>query len=142
MQIQVKRDRCDDVCCTSIVSVNNAPMMFGLEPPLTRKGPGPVAIPAGVYPVWLRWSDHHGFWVPAVMDVPGRTDIEIHPGDFPKDTLGCLLVGSSRHPDVLFDSQAAWHVLLMHILQRIPKEPVTIAYVNQQDTMGLQEVKT
>lgn len=35
-------------------------------------------------------------WVPGIENVPEFTDIEIHSGNFPKDTEGCLLVAESR----------------------------------------------
>lgn len=38
-------------------------------------------------------SQHFGRLMPLLKDVPNRTDILIHWGDFPKDSLGCLLVG-------------------------------------------------
>lgn len=49
-------------------------------------------IPAGTYRVVKHKSPKFGecFWV---KDVPGRSEILIHPGAFHKNTLGCILVG-------------------------------------------------
>lgn len=67
---------------------------FTLEPP--KREDKPCCIPPGTYAVEKRFSPKHGFHVPGLKDVPGFSDIEIHPGNYPKDTEGCLLVGSSH----------------------------------------------
>ena len=54
----------------------------------------PYAIPAAIY-FWKKYlSPSHGFEVVLVEGVPGFTSIEIHPGNVPKDTLGCTVVGT------------------------------------------------
>jgi hypothetical protein len=61
-----------------------------LEPPAHGEHP---CIPAGEYICERRHSAaHHGI-VFGVLDVPGRSDIEIHVGNLPCDTLGCILLG-------------------------------------------------
>lgn len=49
-------------------------------------------IPAGTYPVKKHNSPKFGasMWV---QNVPGRSEILIHKGNFFKDTLGCILPG-------------------------------------------------
>lgn len=49
-------------------------------------------IPPGKYPVVKHHSPTFGkcFWV---QDVPGRSEILIHVGNYHKDTLGCILPG-------------------------------------------------
>jgi len=41
-------------------------------------------------------------------EIPGRTGVLIHKGNYPKDTLGCILFGNSRdivnHPDFVGNS--------------------------------------
>jgi hypothetical protein len=69
---------------------------FTLEPPKKDPPAKPRCIPTGSYEVTWRFSPNHGFWVPAVENVPDFADIEIHPGNFQKDTEGCLLVAESR----------------------------------------------
>jgi len=39
-----------------------------------------------------RWSWHEPE-IPELIDVKGFKYIQIHPGNYPKDTLGCLLPG-------------------------------------------------
>lgn len=64
------------------------------------------AIPCGTFPVTLYDSPKHGR-VPLLHDVPGRTWIEIHPGNTIKDTEGCILVGLTRKPAAVEQSRLA-----------------------------------
>src|ERR1022692_2035251 len=52
-------------------------------------------IPAGVYKGKTRADGTKG-WRIQVDPVPGRDLVEIHIGNFPKDTVGCILLGSGR----------------------------------------------
>lgn len=54
-----------------------------------------IAIPQGTYKVTLYDSPIHGV-VPLLQGVPGRTDIEIHEGNWEFNSKGCILVGASR----------------------------------------------
>lgn len=74
--------------------------MFTLEPPMRDDGVKPRAIPAGRYRLTWRYSPKHGGNVPHVEEVPGFEEIEIHAGNFPKDTEGCTLVALSYSPQL------------------------------------------
>ena len=50
-------------------------------------------VPAGVYKCVLRWSRKYK-WHYHLKDVPGRTLILIHFGNYYTDTRGCILVGN------------------------------------------------
>ncbi len=50
-------------------------------------------IPEGIYNVIKHTSPRHGNCF-KVLDVPGRTDILIHKGNYTSDTLGCILPGA------------------------------------------------
>jgi hypothetical protein len=54
-----------------------------------------IDIPAGTYKVTLYQSPEHGL-VPLLNDVPGRSMIEIHEGNWESDSKGCILVGKDR----------------------------------------------
>lgn len=62
------------------------------NPPAEDKG----AIPAGVYPIHLWYSPKFSMLLPRLEEVPGFTDILIHPGNTARDTLGCILTGVYR----------------------------------------------
>lgn len=73
-------------------------------------------IPAGTYRCT---RDKHGKSKPAtayevweVNGVPGRSEIHIHIGNKVKDTLGCILVGTSVLNDTLSGSRDAFAALM------------------------------
>ena len=63
----------------------------GIENNEVRKS----CIPDGIYRVTKHTSPKFGktFWV---KDVPGRSAILIHPGNYYYHTLGCILVGTDQ----------------------------------------------
>lgn len=51
-------------------------------------------IPAGVYTFHYRETSGHGYPVFELDGVPGRKNIQIHIGCLPRDSKGCILLGS------------------------------------------------
>lgn len=77
------------------VNENIADLVFAtLELPWKGNQKGVSCVPAGTYPVQYAWSDRWNRLMPHVLDVPFRDLIELHIGNFPRDTDGCVLVGS------------------------------------------------
>lgn len=72
-------------------------------------------IPPGRYNLSVFYSTKFKIRVIRVMAVPGRTDIEIHPGNFKKDSHGCLLIGISHTDTSVVASQAALRRLLHYL---------------------------
>ena len=86
---------------------------YGLEPSRTTPYyPGHPCIPAGTYKVVLTPSPHLGYLTPEVLNVPGRTAIRWHIGNYPKDVLGCVAVGEMKALDRVIESQKAFEVLM------------------------------
>lgn len=65
---------------------------FSLEPSILRKNP---CIPEGTYKLKKYFSTKFCENVLLLEDVPGRSYIEIHVGNFVQDTRGCILPGRS-----------------------------------------------
>lgn len=63
-----------------------------LEPPWRNNKTDLSCIPAGKYLCRIQLSPRYGR-VYHVLDVPERTHILLHAGNFPSDTKGCLLIG-------------------------------------------------
>jgi hypothetical protein len=57
-------------------------------------------------------SPRFGMNVPHILDVPGRDYILIHPGNFPEDTEGCVLVGKEKTLDTVLQSREAFRELM------------------------------
>lgn len=64
----------------------------------------------------MRDSAHFGMIVPGI-DVPNRTDIEIHPANYPSQLLGCIAVGESIDGDALGNSKSAFG----HLMTLLPQ---------------------
>lgn len=141
MEIRVLRNESHPMCVQSRILIDGAPKFYGLEPPFSEFSGGPICIPEGSYDVWLRWSPKFSMWVPAVIGVRGRMDIEIHPGNQPDDTAGCLLIGYQSAPGYISESRSAFGTLIEGIKQALPSERVTIRYVNQFTEGTLAQAK-
>lgn len=65
-----------------------------LERPWKDNAPGISCIPAGTYTAVRRMSPRFGRELFMLQDVPGRDYVELHAGNLPGDTEGCLILGS------------------------------------------------
>jgi hypothetical protein len=92
MTIGIHRMAASAACLQGYLSVNGRVICYTLERPEAGNASNISAIPAGVYPALLRY-DHADRWRIELRDVPGRTNVQIHIGNFPADTQGCILVG-------------------------------------------------
>lgn len=89
-------------------------------------GPAHIAIQVGTYPVIVRYSEHFHRRVLGLTEVPGRTNIEVHPGNSPKDTHGCLLPGTKQGKDCVMDSVKAESALFVKVVVALGTDgPVT-----------------
>jgi len=81
-------------------------MFFTLEPPWKENAKSISCIPNGQYFCHPQTTQKFGFtW--EVQDVPGRSDILFHIGNYPKDTTGCILLGEDLEDSSLkFSKQA------------------------------------
>lgn len=75
-------------------------LAYTLEPKLPEEyGHGmkkPACIQEGVYELAYVWSPKFRGYRWMLKDVPFFSGILIHVGNFPKDTLGCILVGDEK----------------------------------------------
>ena len=76
-----------------------------------KKVAGKTAIPEGRYKVKVGWSQRRGRNVPWLKNVPHFKDIQIHTGNIPGHTRGCILVGSAEN-NVLVSSRVAFSCLM------------------------------
>jgi hypothetical protein len=97
------------------LAVDGVHYCYMLEPTLESESGGPICIPAGRYQVTVRHSSRFRRPVLALLDVPGRTDIEIHVGNAEKDTTGHLLPGLHRAANFVGSSMEAEEGLLRKI---------------------------
>ena len=127
MQLTIQRDTFTENSTTGELSVDGVFFCFTLEPRSDRSEGKPYCIPSGTYAVLLQPSARFQMITPHLQDVPGFTEIEIHPGNFPSDTEGCTLVGSARGVDMVGTSRATFSVLMDKL--RAATDQITATYI-------------
>lgn len=116
MLISILRDQYGAISTLGKMALDGVFYCFTLEEPFgDGSGKAPYCVKAGNYKGKKLWSGHFQKMVPGILDVPDRTYIEIHIGDFPGDTKGCVLVGVNRGIDHLTLSGPAWELLMMKL---------------------------
>jgi hypothetical protein len=70
-------------------------LCYTIELPWLQNEPDKSCIPSGVYEFVKYLSPKHGFDVWLAQDVPGRSDIEIHPANLASELLGCIGTGDT-----------------------------------------------
>ena len=108
------------------------PASYILEP-TTRVGADPrgiIAIPEGRYEVTMYNSPKNGRRVPILGNVPGRTYIEMHIGNFYTDTDGCLLFGTTMGNDCVLESETAFNLIVPQIDTALTSGSVYITIKN------------
>lgn len=73
-----------------------------LELPWLNNKVNVSCIPTGQYVCKWVWSIKYNAYVFKILDVPGRTNILGHIGNFFSDILGCILLGE-KHVDINYD---------------------------------------
>ena len=114
------------------MSLNGAFFCYTLEPRADQSQGKPYCIPAGQYSVTLQMSARFQMITPHVMNVPGFSEIEIHPGNYPKDTEGCCLVGSTRETDFVGNSRATF----AQLMPQLQAGPISITYMDAAGAAG------
>lgn len=66
---------------------------FTLELPDLDNQVNISCIPDGLHPARKRFSPGKKIWVVEYLDIPNRTYIQMHPGNFTRQILGCQAIG-------------------------------------------------
>lgn len=86
-----------------------------LELPWKDNTKGESCIPLGSYLCVLKYSPEHGcnlYWITGVED---REDVEIHWGNYPSNSLGCVLVGQAREANAIDHSRDAYNNMMSYL---------------------------
>lgn len=106
MELRVTRLWLTDQSTCGELSLDGGRLCYTLELPNKDGQPG-SCIPQGRYPVSVYPSPKFGRLMPLV-GVPRRTTIEIHWGNYPHNTEGCILLGHTHEPDFVGESKNAF----------------------------------
>jgi hypothetical protein len=132
MKITVERKWFTTHSTVGEMSVDGKFFCYTLEPRADQSKGKPYCIPAGEYAVSLAHSARFNRTMPHVTNVPGFTEIMIHPGNFPRDTEGCCLVGATRGPDTVGNSVPTFEKLLAQLRSGAS----SIVYVDAANASG------
>ena len=136
MKIEVRRRTQTSRSTIGELWVDGQKECFTLEPTLTDpvNAGHPRVTASGPFVVEFTFSPHLGYVTPELLNVPSRTDIRIHIGNKPEDTLGCVLVGESAFnlSDWISNSTPAFDRLM--VLLRNSSEPITCTFLDQFQT--------
>ena len=115
---------------TGIMFVNGSQFCNTIERP---KSGDIVCIPEGEYSLHMTFSPRLRYVTPQVMMVPGRTGIRIHPGNFVKDGIGCILVGYDKGIgadgiDCVFNSKICFNELNRWLLKANEEQVLAIEF--------------
>jgi hypothetical protein len=84
---------CNDGATGGALFVAGREVARTLELPLRNDEQFISRVKAGVYPARVRTEGTKG-WRIELLDVPNHDDVQLHIGNFPSDTQGCILVGT------------------------------------------------
>ena len=115
-RIELKRFYRDKDRCLGVWTMDDLEWpLFTLEPSWKENKEDVSCIPVGVYLLKTYRSDEHGNCF-EVVNVPNRTLIRVHIGNWLKDTEGCVCIGGSidvREEELgVFESTDAMNELL------------------------------
>lgn len=142
MELKQQRDVRTDTTTIGLFFVNGEQFCYGLEPkdrgltidtPIEQiesiKVAGQTAVPAGRYQIVKFYSEAHKCMLPRVVNIPGFDFIEIHAGNFARDTKGCLLLGTHMSVDSVLGSREAIDLFYDKFFEAVNKgEEVFITY--------------
>jgi hypothetical protein len=125
----VQRRQSTSQSITGELLVSAAHYCFTLEPPYGPSTVKPRAVPAGTFPLDIRFSPRFDRMMPHIENIPDFTDVMLHWGNFPWNTDACILVGSTLGPNFVGNSVAEFDNLFVTIGNALEQGPqvITIA---------------
>jgi hypothetical protein len=119
--------------------LDNAHLCYTLEPPWRNNEHDVSCIPQGEYSLVKGTHtsvDGSSYPCYTVEKVEGRSDIDIHIGNYPADTLGCILVGGAVDGHSLkAGTSTATFKALMQILNALD-EPIRLRIEDRFEVVG------
>ena len=108
--VVIDRKRPDTNSIGGELWVNGDFICYTLELPWRWNQKNVSCIPPGSYRGFIRYDKPDG-WRIQLMGVSGRSGVQIHVGNYPRDILGCVLVGTTHGPNFVGHSKDAYENL-------------------------------
>lgn len=116
MKLELKRFIHTDKSTISRLYIDGTFQCYTLENPWKDNENNVSCIPTGFYQFRIRDGAKEGskydYKHIHVMDVPDRNWILMHIGNYPEDTLGCILPGDSYSKDAVWNSGKAFKAIM------------------------------
>jgi len=110
-RITVDRQWSNSKSITGVFSVNGKKIGYTLELPWLNNQGYVSCVPPGTYRATIRY-DHSDRWRIQLEGVPGpRKWVQFHIGNFPQDSVGCILVGTRKGDNAVYNSAEALRIL-------------------------------
>lgn len=129
MELDLFRDLVGNDCTEGELTIDGKLFCYTLEDVVRSPGekiPGDTAIPEGKYQIIVNHSPRFKRDLPLLLNVPSFEGVRIHPGNYAKDTEGCILVGRKRIPGMVQESKLAFDALFSKIQAALETEEVWI----------------
>ena len=133
--MRLVRDDQDDVRTLGAMFDGEERLVETLELPWRDNQRGISCVPEGTYECKLAFSPSRKCYVYWLQNVPGRQDVQIHIGNFPKDIRGCILLGRERGKDMVAHSKIAFD----RFMARMGGKDFTLSIVKELSTGEKEE---
>ena len=148
MILTIRRGPSRDWGTQGTATLDDGTQYSSLELPDRNNAPGLSSIPIADYAAVTQISPHFGVPVYVLQFVPGRSQIEIHPGNWAGDTtlglysdlLGCIALGTGfgmlQPPEASFAPQMAVlhsRAAFKDFMQRTAGAPLTVRIIGFDD---------
>lgn len=111
-KLTIERKLSSDDCTMGYLIADDVVICYTLELPWEDNLNNVSCIPVGTYDGILRYDKKDG-WRIQLNDVPNRSGVQIHMGNYTKQIKGCVLVGTDARIDdcTVLNSSAAYSKL-------------------------------
>ncbi|HEX6553096.1 MAG TPA: DUF5675 family protein, partial [Ktedonobacteraceae bacterium] len=103
-----------------------------IELPWNNNNTDTSRIPAGTYPAYIRTDGPKG-WRIELENTDPRVHVQIHRGNTPDDSKGCILPGMTRDQDRVNDSGAAMQLIQQAIINAGPGARIEVIIKDSSD---------
>jgi len=111
MKLTLQRQILTEKSTIGLLYIDDIFQCYTLEDVVRKPGikiPGVTAIPYGTYEVIIDYSKRFVRNMPHVLKVPMFEGIRIHQGNTVSDTEGCILLGTLKNTDRIYNSKLAF----------------------------------
>ena len=129
--IRIIRSEETDEAMLGQIYVGGEEIGYTLEQPWNNNQEGESCIPPGEYVAYIRDKETSRWDYNPIqlIDVFNRSYIQVHIGNYPANTQGCILIGKGRGHNAVWNSEDAYDEL-MSKLDKTKEIKVIVEYDN------------